>query len=73
MRAKLTDTDISDLDKQIETLLECKPLKELEVKLLCDKVKTLKAVGFTEDLKVDFFSKNSIYNFPSHNDIWQEN
>lgn len=33
--------DISDLDKQIETLLSCKPLSEAAVKKLCEKVSDL--------------------------------
>lgn len=30
--------DIASLDKQIETLMECKPLPETEVKQLCERV-----------------------------------
>ena len=30
--------DIANLDKQIETLLTCKPLPEIQIKQLCDKV-----------------------------------
>lgn len=35
---KLTSTDITNLDKQIETLFDCKLLTEAEVKNLCEKV-----------------------------------
>ena len=31
-------SDFSNLDKQIEQLMNCKPLLEQEVKSLCDKV-----------------------------------
>jgi serine/threonine-protein phosphatase 2A catalytic subunit len=31
--------DLSILDKQIETLMECKPLSEAEVKQLCERAK----------------------------------
>ena len=31
--------DLSILDKQIETLMECKPLSESEVKQLCERAK----------------------------------
>jgi hypothetical protein len=31
--------DISNLDNHIEQLMQCKPLKEAEVKFLCEKVK----------------------------------
>ncbi len=34
----LTSSDVSNIDKWIETLLDCKPLSEHEVKLLCEKV-----------------------------------
>ena len=30
--------EIHDLDRQIEVLMECKPLPETEVKQLCEKV-----------------------------------
>jgi hypothetical protein len=30
--------DIGNLDRQIEILMECKPLSETEVKQLCEKV-----------------------------------
>jgi serine/threonine-protein phosphatase 2A catalytic subunit len=30
-----------DIDKQIEQLMECKPLSEQEVKELCDKVSSV--------------------------------
>lgn len=33
--------DIPALDKQIETLMECKPLPETEVKQLCEKVSNI--------------------------------
>ncbi len=31
--------DAGNLDQQIDQLMNCKPLKEHEVKLLCEKVK----------------------------------
>ena len=34
----LNMTDIGNLDRQIEILMECKPLSETEVKQLCEKV-----------------------------------
>jgi hypothetical protein len=37
-KAELNLDEITCLDKQIETLLECKPLSENEVKKLCDRV-----------------------------------
>lgn len=33
-----SSVDITNLDKQIEHLMECKPLSEPEVKALCEKV-----------------------------------
>lgn len=39
--AYLTDTEIEILDKQIETLSDCKPLSEIEVKELCEKGKEI--------------------------------
>ena len=38
MSGKLTNNDISNLDKQISELMECKPLPEADVKFLCEKV-----------------------------------
>ena len=32
------ESDISNLDKAIDTLTNCQPLTELEVKFICDKV-----------------------------------
>ena len=36
--SKLSKTEISDLDRWIEQLKECKPLEECQVKVLCEKV-----------------------------------
>jgi serine/threonine-protein phosphatase 2A catalytic subunit len=36
---ELNMPEISILDKQIETLMECKPLSESEVKQLCERAK----------------------------------
>ena len=36
--ADLNMNDIGNLDRQIEILMECKPLSETEVKQLCEKV-----------------------------------
>lgn len=38
----LNNSDISNLDRQIAELMECKPLPEAEVKFLCEKVKKTK-------------------------------
>lgn len=40
-KAELSGADIHVLDKQIETLMECKPLSENEVKQLCERVSSL--------------------------------
>jgi len=37
--SKLTAGDVTNLDRQIEHLYECKPLSEAEVKALCEKAK----------------------------------
>ena len=37
-KAELSNADIHVLDRQIETLMECKPLPENEVKQLCERV-----------------------------------
>lgn len=42
----LNFSDIGGLDKQIETLLECKPLSEQAVKQLCEKVINQSIFGF---------------------------
>ena len=39
--AELNLGDICNLDKQIDILMECKPLSETEVKALCDKAKEI--------------------------------
>ena len=36
--SKLSSNDVTNLDRQIEHLYECKPLPENEVKALCEKV-----------------------------------
>jgi len=41
MTSKLSTGEILNLDKQIEQLLDCKPLSEAEVKALCDKAKEI--------------------------------
>lgn len=38
MPPKMSTSDVTNLDKQIEILLECKPLPEADVKALCEKV-----------------------------------
>ena len=38
MTDKLSQVEINNLDRYIEQLLQCKPLSEVEVKNLCDKV-----------------------------------
>jgi len=43
MAQPLTFTDIQNLDAQIELLMQCKPLPELEVKGLCDKAREILA------------------------------
>ncbi len=39
--ADLNVADINILDKQIDILMDCKPLSENEVKQLCEKVRAL--------------------------------
>lgn len=39
MTDKLSQGEINNLDRYIEQLLQCKPLSEVEVKTLCDKVR----------------------------------
>jgi len=34
----LQSNDANNLDQQIDQLMQCKPLKENEVKLICEKV-----------------------------------
>eukprot|EP01016_Furgasonia_blochmanni_P055344 TRINITY_DN9238_c0_g1_i2.p1 TRINITY_DN9238_c0_g1~~TRINITY_DN9238_c0_g1_i2.p1 ORF type:complete len:313 (+),score=46.94 TRINITY_DN9238_c0_g1_i2:228-1166(+) len=41
MTDKLSPNEISNLDRQIEQLLQCKPLSEAEVKALCDKAREI--------------------------------
>jgi len=41
MTAILANSDVMNLDRQIEHLLECKPLPEAEVKALCEKAKEI--------------------------------
>jgi hypothetical protein len=38
-KGELSLNDIHVLDRQIETLMECKPLPENEVKQLCERVR----------------------------------
>jgi hypothetical protein len=38
MPPKLSGQEIGNFDKYIETLMQCKPLSEADVKILCDKV-----------------------------------
>jgi hypothetical protein len=40
-KGELNMGDIQNLDRQIEILMECKPLSETEVKLLCEKVSSI--------------------------------
>lgn len=40
----LNNSDISNLDRQIADLMDCKPLPEAEVKFLCEKVKNKKYI-----------------------------
>jgi len=37
--SKLNSSDVSNLDRQLEQLFQCKPLPEAEVKALCEKAK----------------------------------
>ena len=48
-KAELSGADIHVLDKQIETLMECKPLSENEVKQLCERVSSLPILSFTSN------------------------
>ena len=47
-KGELNMNDITILDKQIETLMECKPLSENEVKNLCDKVFQINSSSFRQ-------------------------
>ena len=52
--------DIGNLDRQIEILMDCKPLSETEVKQLCEKVAPFSI--FSIYLQFEFhllFSKNT--------------
>ncbi len=42
----LTSSDVSNIDRWIENLLDCKPLTEFEVKLLCEKVNLLLSLNY---------------------------
>ena len=46
--SKLTKNEISDLDKWIEQLKECKPLEECQVKILCEKVINNKKINISK-------------------------
>ena len=37
----INPNEIGNLDSYIEQLMQCKPLKESEVKFLCEKVKSI--------------------------------
>jgi len=50
--------DITNLDKQIETLMECKCLSEPEIKALCEKV-SIHYIKFLTFLKKISRSKKS--------------
>ncbi len=54
--------DIGNLDRQIEILMDCKPLSETEVKQLCEKVLPLSFYIITLPSTGHLlFSKNSFY------------
>ena len=36
-----TPQDVSNIDRQIQELMECRPIPEIEIKALCDKVKII--------------------------------
>ena len=42
-KSKIDMADIKYLDTQIETLLSCKPLPEVEVKRMCEKVSIIQS------------------------------
>ena len=42
----LNMSEVSFLDKQIETLMGCKPLPETEVKALCEKVSSTRESNY---------------------------
>lgn len=44
MPPRLNTSEVGNIDKQIEQLMQCKPLSEIEVKLLCEKVTAQRAV-----------------------------
>ena len=41
IQKELSSSDLGNLDVQISTLMQCKPLKESEIKFLCEKVNRL--------------------------------
>lgn len=45
MLSILNNEDISTLDRQIEQLIDFKPIPEHEVKMLCEKVGIIPALG----------------------------
>ena len=53
--------DIMILDKSIETLMECKPLPETEVKALCDRVSDIPCLILLLDCFLIMVSLNSCY------------
>jgi hypothetical protein len=42
MASKLSQSDIENIDKQLEQLFDCKPISEAEIKSLCEKVYSFK-------------------------------
>jgi hypothetical protein len=42
MRNEIASSELRNLDIQIEQLMKCVPLKEAEVKMLCEKVEKIK-------------------------------
>ena len=46
--------DIANLDKQIEILLTCKPLPEIQIKQLCDKVSSFYSCIFVASVEHRF-------------------
>ena len=46
MASAINFEEISNLDASIEVLLQCKPLPESQIKLLCDKVRKAKIFDY---------------------------
>lgn len=59
----IEEAAVSQVDAWIEKLFECKPLTELEVRQLCDKVSKRKAICYTEMRDVQEISSSLVFIF----------